>query len=295
MSNIKNIREIKEYITAELTGKVKAPADDADYILSEVLGCSIPDLFLNQDRVLTEQEYKLIIRAAERRSNNEPLQYIFGQAYFMNLVLKVAPGVLIPRPETELLVEFVIKTAPAEAEICDIGIGSGAIAIAVAYERPDTTVLGVDYHHVPIKISGENMKKYNLKNLKIQKSDLLADIGPQKFDIITANLPYVSGKEYSALEKEVKDFEPKTALYADDEGCALIAKTVDQAVSHLKDKGYIIFEIGYEQGDKVAELLRENGSYSEIEIIKDLNGLDRFVKARFTGTAEKCGKSPAAS
>jgi len=255
-------------------------AFETEYILSEYLECSRLDLHLNSGKETSEEASNKLIDIAKRRATSEPLQYIFGKAYFMNLELAVGPGVLIPRPETELLVEYVCKYVPKNAEICDIGTGSGTISLSIAYERPDTQVIGVDLKPNALSYAQKNKDKYGLKNIALMESNLFSSLPEKRFDVITANLPYISQVEYDKLEDEVKVHEPKSALYADDEGRALIAQTITEAPSYLKPNGLIIFEIGYEQGSAVAQLLADKGNYSEIEIIKDLNKLDRFVKAR---------------
>jgi len=255
-------------------------AFETEYILSESLECSRLDLHLNSNKEISEETANKLLDIAERRATNEPLQYIFGKAYFMNLELIVGSGVLIPRPETELLVEYVCKHAPENAEICDIGTGSGTISLSIAYERPDTQVIGVDLKPNALSYAQKNKEKYSLKNITLMKSNLFSSLPKKRFDVITANLPYISQAEYDKLEDEVKTHEPKSALYADDEGRALIAQTITEAPGYLKPNGLIIFEIGYEQGPAVAQLLINQGDYSDIKIIKDLNKLDRFVKAR---------------
>ena len=274
------IQTVSQEITTQLSnsGNINA-AFETEYILSEILNCSRLDLHLNLDKELTEDTISDIRSVAKRRTQNEPLQYILGKAYFMDLCLQVGPGVLIPRPETELLVELVCNEAPQKAHICDIGTGSGTISLSIAHERPDTNVTGLDLKPEALKYAYTNKENYNLENVELLESDLLSSVADRTFDVITANLPYVSQTEYDKLEEEVKEHEPKSALYADNEGLALIATTIDQAVNCLKPNGLIIFEHGYEQGPAVKKMLEQNGNYCKIEIIKDLNNHDRFVRA----------------
>lgn len=256
---------------------------EARYIISEVLNCSQLDLHMNQTKELSPNQIKTISDATLRRCSNEPLQYIFGKAYFMNLTFEVGPGVLIPRPETELLVDYVCKHCPRNATICDIGTGSGTISVSIAYERPDTNVIGVDLHEKALTYARKNKNLSGVNNLELIQSDLFSSLCGEKFDVITANLPYISQKEYNKLEDEVKEHEPKSALYADDEGLALITQTILEAPQHLNKNGLIIFEIGYEQGAAVKKLLEKNDNYTNAEVIKDYNNLDRFVKAQHKG------------
>ena len=273
--------KLQQEITQILTQSGNSNAEfETEYILSEALDCSRLDLHLNTNKEITDIDAERIHAIAKRRSKNEPLQYIFEKAYFMNLCLTVGPGVLIPRPETELLVEYVCKQSAPNAHICDIGTGSGTISLSIAYERPDTKVIGVDVKEAALKYAQINKDKYKITNIELMQSNLFSALSNRKFDVITANLPYISQVEYDKLEDEVKVHEPKSALYADNEGRALIAQTIIDAPNYLEQNGLIIFEIGYEQGPAIKELLNQNGNYSDSEIIKDLNQLDRFVKAR---------------
>lgn len=255
-------------------------AFETEYILSEFLDCSRLDIHLNQDRVLSQDQADQIDEITARRCLNEPLQYIFKKAYFMNLCFEVGPGVLIPRPETELLVDYVCKQAAKNATICDIGTGSGTISVSIAYERPDTQVVGVDLHQAALDYACRNRDTYSIKNLELLQSNLFSALNGKQFDVITANLPYISQAEYDKLEDEVKVHEPKSALYADEEGRALIRQTITEAPHYLLPSALIIFEIGYEQGPAIKELLESDGNYCEVDIIQDYNKLDRFVKAR---------------
>lgn len=255
------------------------PALEAEILMMDMLDYSRAELMMNAPNDLSLEDSAQYADYVNQRTNHIPVQYITGKAWFMNYWLEVGPGVLIPRPETELLVDYVLQRTPENGTVCDIGTGSGTISLTLAYERPDLKVVGVDYHHEALSYAIKNKERLNLSNVTLLESDLLSAVSDKSFDVITANLPYVSQEEYDALTKEVKEFEPKTALYSPDKGLWHIARTIEQAPAVLNDNGLIIFEIGYEQGPAVADLLHNSSDFTDVEIIKDLNALDRFVKA----------------
>ena len=249
------------------------------YIISEILTCSIPDLLINKEKQLSTTQIKKIEETVTQRANHTPLQYIFKKAYFRDLELYVNKGVLIPRPETEILVDIAITHLPMKGKLCDIGCGSGAIPLSIAYERQDSEVIAIDFHPIPLEITKINIEKYSLKNVKTQHSDLLSEVKKQEFDVITANLPYVTIDEYNELEKEVAEFEPITALVAEDNGMRLINKLILQAPDYLKQNGFLILEIGEQQGNATMESLKSCEKFHDIKVIKDYNQKDRFVIA----------------
>ena len=256
---------------------IENAAHESELILMEELKLSRGQLADDMEKTISDEKAELLERIVERRLKHEPLQYIFGKAYFMNMWFHVAPGVLIPRPETELLVEKVCREAPQGAEICDLGSGCGTIALAVAYERRDVKVTGVDVSRPALKIGEANRWEWKLDNVQFLRSDLFAALTGRSFDYITANLPYISPAEYQQLSAEVKDYEPELALQAEDDGLAIIRRAVITAPAFMKPEGRIIFEIGATQGDAVKGFMSATGSYADISIIQDYNRRDRFV------------------
>ena len=214
---------------------------------------------------------------AQRRAAGEPLQYLLGSAPFRNLMLKVDPRVLIPRPETELLAQWIIDRAPGNGSILDLGCGSGAIAIAVATERPDLHVTAIDVSRDALDVAGENASIYKVKNIEFIHSYLFDAIPLVKFDIIGANLPYVTDEEFPLLDREVRDFEPRLALTAPENGMALIRKTIENLPHHLLPGGSAIFELSPPQAGITAGLL-ENAGF-KTAILRDLCNRERFVCA----------------
>jgi release factor glutamine methyltransferase len=197
----------------------------------------------------------------------------------MNLDLKVTPDVLIPRPETELMVERICRKTPQNAQTLDIGTGSGAVALAIAFERPDLQVTAVDVSLEALKIAEYNRKKYKLGNVKLLQSDLFSNLGRQRFDCIAANLPYVSENEYAELMPEVRDFEPKLALTAPQDGLGIIFECIKKAPQYMNKGGLIVFEMGIEQAATIKETLAVTGKFINIKVIQDYSRRDRFVSA----------------
>ncbi len=256
---------------------IESATAEAELIIAELLDVPRTKLFIMGHETATDKIKTQVEIVTARRIAGEPLQYIQGRAYFMNICLNVAPGVLIPRPETELLVERICREAPKDGNICDIGTGSGAIALAIAFERPDLQVTGVDISNTALVIAEGNRKKYKLDNVTFIKSDLLAALKYLSFDYIAANLPYISQTEYDQLPTEIKDYEPKNALLAADNGLEIVKRAALQMPALMNDSAQAIFEIGATQGTELKDFLISTESFNNIKIVKDLNQLDRFV------------------
>ncbi|MDA3812731.1 MAG: peptide chain release factor N(5)-glutamine methyltransferase, partial [Candidatus Cloacimonetes bacterium] len=216
-----------------------------------------------------------IIVIAERRKKRETLQYILGETEFYGYKIKVNKSVLIPRPETELLVEKIIKEENNVNSILEIGTGSGAIIIALKKHFQNSIVLASDVSNDALKTAQRN-SEINSVQIEFIKSDIFENIAG-RFDIIISNPPYISLDEYEQLPNEIKDHEPKSALQAENNGLYFYEKILQKAKEHLTKSGMIYFEIGYEQAEKIAEIAKENG-FSNVHVFKDLNGFDRIVR-----------------
>ncbi len=255
---------------------------EAELIVSEITDIKRMDFLLHQDYVMSNKEKSRCLQVIERRIKKEPLQYILGYAYFRELCLSVGDGVLIPRPETELIIDIIKPYIFDGANICDVATGSGAIALSIAYEADtNINITGIDISPKALKYAEINKEKYNLSNVEFLLGNLLSPCKNKKFDIITANLPYISSAEFAKLDCEVRNFEPKLALFAEKSGIAIIEELIEMATSYLNDKGIIILEIGYEQGNITKELFQKNKLYDKVKILKDYNKKDRFVMATF--------------
>ncbi len=269
------ISEIINWAIDLLTGKdIENPKLDSEYIISHVLGMSRLELNLHQEDEVAGNDLSLIQSMILRRGKNEPLQYILGETNFYGLTLKVNEHVLIPRPETELLVEKIIKENPEVDEILEIGTGSGAIAIALAANIKNAKIKAVDISNEALQIARENAAK-NKVNIHFCFSDVFENV-TGKYDLIVSNPPYISNQEYQYLSREIRKYEPSTALLADDNGLAFYKKILCSAKDYLTEKGKIYFEIGYNLSESIKKVAKENG-FRNIETVKDLNGFNRMM------------------
>jgi len=211
------------------------------------------------------------------------VQYITGQQEFYGLMLKVSPAVLIPRPETELLVEAVLARLPADqpVRIADVGTGSGAIAVALAHALPMAQVTAVDLSEAALKVATENAAAHGvIGRVKFLLSDLLARAGAEPFDAVVSNPPYIPEGDRDSLHRQVKDHEPEMALFAGADGLEVYRRLVPQAWAALKPGGLLAMEIGYGQREAVAALV---SGWNEVEFLDDLQGIPRVVLARRPG------------
>lgn len=255
---------------------IETPAVDAARLISEVSGIPELEMFLHPERELDDDMENTLRQLAARRCSREPLQYITGKAYFRDIVLDVDPHVLIPRPETELLVDFVINKLPVNGRLLDIGTGSGTIAVSTAVERRDVRVTAVDVSYEALQIAEKNAEKYGVE-IRFIESDLFSALAGEWFDVISANLPYVTEDEYKDLAPEVRSHEPVLALVAADDGFELIRRTAEALSDHLFPGGSAIFELAPAQAPRLQKLLQSLGFVSGV--IRDLAGRDRFVTA----------------
>ena len=259
---------------------------NAEIVLSETLGIPRVELYLKKLSLEAEAEAELVEKF-DRIAAGEPVQHVLGYTYFRSLKLQVNPNVLIPRPETELIIDKVIDLvshhkADEQLTVIDIGTGSGAIALSVGSEIKNVNVVAVDISKDALKVAETNCKANAVTNVAFYKNNLCEGFSGDFADIIIANLPYVSFEEYENLDPVVKDYDPKLALYGGLDGLDLIKKLIKQAETVLKKTGWILLEIGYKQGQATAKLLRESEIFENIEIIQDYNELDRFVIAQKT-------------
>jgi release factor glutamine methyltransferase len=274
--------ELTEFLESVESSYPSVSRDDTERIISEVLRIPRLEISLYGEKHLTKSEITEIDMMLFKRAENEPLQYIFGETQFRNLNLLVGEGVLIPRPETEVLVDLALTLLKdsSDPEICDIGTGSGAIALAIGSERPDSKIKAIDISKDALKFAEKNKLKNKIGNVDFIYGDLLSPFEnidpPRQFNLITANLPYVASPLFNSLPSEVKDYEPETALLSGEDGLDHISKTAKSAKKHLLSAGHIIFEFSPEQKESIMELLKKE-DYSEIEIENDLNGLARFA------------------
>ena len=257
-------------------------------ILSHVLNKNSTFIFTYPKYELNDYEYNQFMTYINRRCNNEPLQYILGSQEFMGLNFKVNTSVLIPRQDTEILVETILNNLPSlkKISILDIGTGSGCIAISLAHFIKNSYIVALDISKTALEVAYYNACDNKVVDkIYFLESDLLSsfedpnsklvDIIKNKFDIIVSNPPYISLDEMKTLDKEVFHFEPHSALYGGIDGLDFYKKIITQSTNFLKPNGLLTFEVGYNQSMSVSSLMKD--TYKDIKIIKDLNKIDRVI------------------
>ncbi len=252
---------------------------EAEYIFSHVLKTNRLTLSLNFTRKISEDEKNLIKKMIIKRvKEKKPLQYILGEEEFFGYKFKVDERVLIPRSETELLVEQCINLlyGVESPSILDIGVGSGAISVTLGMKIPGAKILGVDISDGALEVANINKDLNEAKNVKFIKSDVFENVKYKDFDLIVSNPPYIPEKEYLELMPEVKRHEPKLALTAKNDGYYFYELISKEALSHLKTGGYLAFEVGYNPAERVKDLMEEN-NFGNIMIVKDYHQIERIV------------------
>ena len=263
------------YPETEITGFIQL-------IMNSVLGLSYTQMVLEKDRVLENSESGRIKAIVERLKTHEPIQYILGVAEFYGLELNVQLGVLIPRQETEELVDWICKTKiPEIAKMLDIGTGSGCIPLALKNELPAAEVMAVDVSENALLIATENAQKHQLE-VTFELADILKwhERSWPRFDVIVSNPPYVMEREKKQMEANVLEYEPGLALFVSDTDPLIFYRTIAQFASkQLNESGYLFFEINENLGDEMVELVKQLG-FKSIELRRDLNGKNRMLRCR---------------
>lgn len=245
---------------------------DAELMLADVLGVERMALYTDHERPMSGDETDRYRASVARRAKREPVAYILGRRGFRRLELGVTSDVLVPRPETELLVEWAMECAPEGATVLDWGTGSGAIALALADERPDLQITAVDRSEPALAVARSNDTAGAVEWLA---SDGFTGLPGRRFHVVVANPPYLADAEMAEVAPELA-FEPRGALVAGPSGLEAIAAIVAQASDHLTDSGWLLVEIGAGQATAAADLLREAG-YREVAVRRDLAGIERMV------------------
>jgi len=265
--------------TLEKAG-IDDPLADAEILTWHAADLDRLTAFLDNPDI-TPQTLAKIRRLTIRRAKGEPVQYIVGHVEFCGLKMAIGKGVLIPRPETELLVEEAVKTISGRlpAHILDLCTGSGCIALALAKEFPGATVIGTDISASALHYARKNASTNDITNVTFRKGSLFGPIRKgETFDLITANPPYITHSEISELQREVKDWEPVNALDGGNDGLDFYKAILSKAGPYLKPTGSLILELGYGQASAVAEISSRNG-FDVVSIIRDLAGIERILKA----------------
>ena len=258
---------------------LQSPRVDAEVLLALCLGVERIQLYARFDQPLQAHELAVFKGFIKRRLAREPVAYITGRKEFWSLSLQVDGGVLIPRPETELLVELALTLLDGDGQdrtVVDVGTGSGAVALAVKKERPAARVLATDLWDEALTVARRNAEDLGLEILPHQGDLLDALPGDVTPDLILSNPPYVADGELDGLEPEIRDWEPRQALTAGADGLDVIRRLAAQAAGRLEPGGWLLCEIGMGQGEAAARIFQEAG-FGDVEVKKDLASLDRVV------------------
>lgn len=269
---------LQEIITVFKKVGIENPGLEAQILAAHVLSVDRFYLFLHKDEELDDKVLLASAALINERCKRRPLQYVMGKANFYGIDLAVDERVLIPRPETEELVEAALKLMENKENpsVLDLCTGSGCIACAVAANKKDAVVTASEYSLKAYQLASYNCRPY--ENIKLKRADLLE--GLDVYDFILTNPPYIPTDVIDGLQPEVKDFEPKMALDGGKDGLDLVRKIIDDAPDHLNPKAWILMEIGDDQAEAVLEYAKRSKKYTNLEIIVDLEGKNRIFKAQ---------------
>lgn len=266
-------------------GQQRLTQSDSAALDCRVLLCYVlekPDSYLYTwpDKTLTEQQWQAYQALLAERGKGVPVAHLTGEREFWSLPLSVNSSTLIPRPDTEVLVEQALQLATAGCHILDLGTGTGAIALALASELPQASVIGIDKQAEAVALAQHNQTKCAIANAQFLQSDWFAAVGERKFDIIVSNPPYIDAQDPHLDQGDVR-FEPLSALVAPEQGLADIRHISEQARQYFNGQGYLLFEHGYQQAEAVQQVLTELG-YQACRTIQDYAGNDRVTIAKWT-------------
>lgn len=258
---------------------VENPRLEAEWMLCEALSLDRVGLYMNFDKPLSDSELAAYRAMIARRAKREPLQYILGSQEFLGLDFEVSPAVLIPRHDTEVLVNEALKRAGEADSILDIGTGSGCVAIAVAKALPEAHVSSVDISDAALSVARGNAER-NAVNVEFHQGSLFEPFAGRRFDMIVSNPPYIPAADLATLQQEVRGFEPMNALDGGADGLDFYRRITEQAPGHLNPGGWLIFEVGAGQAPQVLELLASGGFATDNFTAKDPADIERVVGGR---------------
>jgi release factor glutamine methyltransferase len=280
---VTNVREVLSQGQAKLSlgPHPERARQDAEFLLRHLLGQGHAWMISNLDADIPKPIRDSYGELLQRRCDGEPIQYIFGETEFYGLPFSVAPGVLIPRPETEHLVEKVLELAAqlprTGLQIADIGTGSGAIAVALAHSLPEARVFATDLSPQALSIAESNARRNSVASrIAFLEGDLLSPLAGRQFQIIASNPPYIPLADRDSLSVEVREFEPHAALFAGDDGLETYRRLIPQAFPLLVPGGWLALEIGYGQQPAIVSMLELTG-YRELQFLPDYQGIPRVA------------------
>ena len=261
---------------------VDTPILDSEVMLAHALACTRTELIAHPERHPSQEEVACFARQMERRARREPLAYILGEKEFYGISFEVSPAVLIPRPETEILVEVLIDHAGSldSPRIADIGVGSGAVAVSLAKSLPSAVVYGTDVSDAALEVAGRNAERACVKErVRLLKGDLLDPLAGMEFDLIVSNPPYIPSGEVEGLPPEIAKFEPRESLDGGPDGLHYYRRLTAEGPKYLEDEGLLAVEAGIGQADSVKKLFEEHGLH-DIRAVRDYGGVERVVLGR---------------
>ena len=261
---------------------VAEPRRESVSLLARALEKDKTFLYAHPEYALAAQEKEVFDSYLRRRASREPYQYISGVQEFYGLEFEVTPDVLIPRPETEMVVEQAVKVLRpiADPSFCEIGIGSGCISISILHELSSATAVAVDVSSAALVVTRRNADRLGVSDrLTLIESDIFEALGNTTFDAVVSNPPYVPARDFTGLQAEVRDFEPHFALTDGADGLSIIRRIVADSPRFLRRGGYLLVEIGFDQSEKVAAMF-DNDIWNTPDLLPDLQGIPRLVSAR---------------
>jgi release factor glutamine methyltransferase len=281
-SNIPTVGSCFEYAVEQLeAGRILESRSKVEWILGRVLQCRRLELPLQQDRELNGVQLRRIASLVRRVAVGEPLQYVLGDTEFMGRVFKTDSRALIPRPETEILVENALICQDAwslqHPVVADVGAGTGCIIVSLALAHPEGDFLAVDTSAEALELSLDNARAFWVEEkIRFMRGDLLVGVPSRSLNLIVSNLPYVATDEMETLPPDIRNHEPRMALDGGPDGFSVITRLVPQAFHSLRPGGWLFLEIGEDQGERARNLMRNHG-FDRVEIRKDLSGHDRIA------------------
>ncbi len=277
-----NIAETLKNATALLqSSQIAEPRREAASLLAFILQKDKTFLIAHTDYELTATEEKHFYNSLQRRARHEPFQYITGRQEFFGLDFLVTPDVLIPRPETEMIVEHALEIwrENSFSRFCEIGIGSGCISVSILHEIKTVSAIGLDISAKALETAKKNAEGHAvLERLELKNSDIFSGLTAEKFDLIVSNPPYIPAMDITGLQPEVRDFEPINALTDGKDGLSIVKRIIRESPKFLKPKGFLLMEIGINQAREVKEMFDKN-LWRKVDILPDLQEIPRMVKA----------------
>lgn len=284
------ITRILDWVRKDFAGRdMPSPRLDAELLLAHVLGLKRIDLYVRFEQPLQQDELARVRALVERRRKGEPVAYLVGKREFYGRAFAVDARVLVPRPETEILVGAALELLPAKKEgegegprALDVCTGSGAVAVSLAAERPDLRVDATELSPGAAEVARANARTHKVQDrVRVLEGDLLAPVkGERPYDVIASNPPYIPSRDIAGLMADVRDFEPHMALDGGDDGLVLVKRLLREGVELLVPGGALLMEIGHDQGARVVALAKSVGAYDEVSLKEDYAGIERVVIAK---------------